>query len=357
MQIKKGGSFMKKRNLKVFAMFVLVLFALVTVAGCSGGAKKEEPKQEEGKKEEGTTEKIVLKAASTPPADHPYNLGLIEFGKMLKERTNGKFEVETFPAAQLGSEREAIEGIQMGTIDVTVVSTAPLAGFSDAFLVTDLPFIFQSKEHAYKVLDGEIGQGIMNKLEGTGIVGLAFWENGFRNITNSKRPIVHPSDLEGIKIRTMENQIHMDSFKQIGADPTPMAFGELFTALQQKTVDGQENPLPIIATSKFYEVQDYLAMTGHFYAPAPLLVSQSLWDKLSDEEKEIFQQTALDATKIQRQMIADMDAKLLDELKEKGMEVTTPDKAEWQEAMAPVYEKWQDKIGKDLIEKVKAAAN
>ncbi|MFZ7101716.1 MAG: TRAP transporter substrate-binding protein [Peptococcaceae bacterium] len=346
---------MRKSNLKVFALLVLVIFAVAMVAGCTGGEK--EQSEQETPNAEPQAEKIVLKAAVTPAADHPYNLGLIEFGKLLSERTNGKYEVETFPSSQLGSEREAIEGVQMGTIDLTVVSTAPLAGFSDAFLVTDLPFIFQSKEHAYKVLDGEIGQSIFQKLDGTGIVGLAFWENGFRNITNSKRPIVHPEDMKGIKVRTMENQIHMDSFKQIGADPTPMAFGELFTALQQKTVDGQENPLPIIGTSKFYEVQDYLAMTGHFYAPAPLLISQALWDKLSDDEKDIFQQTANDATTIERNMIADMDSQLLDEFKSLGMEVTEPDKAEWQEAMAPVYEKWQDKIGKDLIEQVKAANN
>ncbi|MFZ5945544.1 MAG: TRAP transporter substrate-binding protein [Bacillota bacterium] len=348
---------MKKRNVKFLALLLMVMFAVTLIVGCTGGATKEEPKKEEPKKEEPKVEKIVLKAAVTPPADHPYNLGLVEFGKLLSERTNGKYSVETFPASQLGSEREAIEGVQMGTIDLTVVSTAPLAGFSDAFLVTDLPFIFKSKEHAYKVLDGEIGKSIFSKLEGTGIVGLAFWENGFRNITNSKRPINKPEDMKGIKIRTMENQIHMDSFKQIGADPTPMAFGELFTALQQKTVDGQENPLPIIATSKFNEVQEHLAMTGHFYAPAPLLISQALWDKLSAEEKEIFAKTAVDATAIERGMIADMDAKLLDELQAKGMKVTQPDKAEWQKAMAPVYEKWQDKIGKDLIEKVKAAGN
>jgi len=346
---------MKKKGLKLLSLLVMVLFTVTLLAGCSGEAKKEEPKQEEQK--EAKVEKIVLKAASTPPADHPYNLGLIEFGKLLKERTNGKFEVETFPAASLGSEREAIEGIQMGTLDLTVVSTAPLAGFSDAFLVTDLPFIFKDYDHVYKVLDGEIGQSIMKKLEGTGIVGLAFWDNGFRNITNSKRPIVKPEDMKGIKIRTMENQIHMDSFRQLGADPTPMAFGELFTALQQKTVDGQENPLPIIATSKFYEVQEHLALTGHFYAPAPLLISQALWDKLTPEEKEIFQKTANDARDIERKMITDMEAKLVEELKAQGMKVTEPDKAEWQKAMAPVYDKWQDKIGKDLIEQVKAAAN
>jgi len=345
---------MKKRSLRILAVLVVVLFAVTFFAGC---AKKEEPKQEPGKEAPAPkVEKIVLKAASTPPADHPYNLGLIEFGKLLTERTNGKYVVETFPASQLGSEREAIEGVQMGTIDLSVVSTAPLAGFSDAFLVTDLPFMFKDYDHVYKVLDGEIGQGIMKNLEGTGLVGMAFWDNGFRNITNSKLPITKPEDMKGIKIRTMENQIHMDSFKQIGADPTPMAFGELFTALQQKTVDGQENPLPIISTSKFDEVQDHLALTGHFYAPAPLLMSQALWDELSAEEKVIFQETANDARDIERKMITDMNDKLVEDLKAKGMQVTEPDKSLFQEAMAPVYDKWQDKIGKDLIEKVKAAA-
>lgn len=340
---------MKRKNLKVLALILMVIFTAAFVVGCGGA--KEEPK-EEGKKEEPKAEKVVLKAAHTLMSEHPYHLGLVKFGELLEEKSNGKYSLEVYPAAQLGSEREAIEGVQMGTIDITLVSTAPLSGFSDAFLVTDLPFIFKSREHAYKVLDGEIGKDMFEKLEGTGLVGLSFWENGFRNVTNSKRPMVHPEDMEGIKIRTMENQIHMDSFRTIGADPTPMAFGELFTALQQQTVDAQENPLPIIWTSKFFEVQDHVALTGHFYAPAPLLASQSLWDKLSAEEKEIFQSAADEARDYERKIILDMDNDLLGKLKEKGMQVTEPDKAEWQKAMAPVYEKWQDKIGKDLIEKV-----
>jgi len=334
----------------------MLFFALALVTGCSSDAKNDEG-QKETPKEEQKAEAKVLKVAHTLAIDHPYQTGLVKFGELLKERTNGKYSIEVFPSAQLGSEREAIEGVQMGTIDLTLVSTAPLAGFSDAFLVNDLPFIFSSREHAYKVLDGEICQDMFSKLEGTGIKGLAYFENGFRNVTNSKRAIVKPEDMKGLKIRTMENQIHMDSFKVIGADPTPMAFGELFTALQQKTVDAQENPLAIISTSKFFEVQEHLALTGHFYAPAPLLISQALWEQLSDEEKEIFQKTANDARDFQRQVIFDMNNDLLEELKASGMKVTEPDKAEWQKAMQPVYDKWQDKIGKDLIEKVKAAAN
>lgn len=343
-----------KKGFTFFTVLLVMLFVgSVLVTGCSGDSNKSGG--DKGGSEE--TKTIVLKAAHTLAPDHPYQDGLVKFGELLKERTNGKYAVEVFPSAQLGSEREAIEGVQMGTIDVTLVSTAPLAGFSDAFLVTDLPFIFTSREHAYRVLDGEIGTSMFSQLDGSGLKGLAYFENGFRNVTNSKKPIINPEDMDGLKIRTMENQIHMDSFRVIGADPTPMAFGELFTALQQKTIDAQENPLPIIYTSKFYEVQAHLALTGHFYAPAPLLVSQALWDKLSDEEKEIFQQAANDARDFERQIILEMDNSVLEELIQNGMQVTEPDKAKWMEAMQPVYDAWQDKIGKDLIEKVQALAD
>lgn len=348
---------MRKIGFKVLSLLFVLLFALALAVGCTGGNEGADSGDTNGTDDGGEVQKVVLKAATSVDPSHPYNLGLEEYGKLLEERTDGKFSIEIFHSSQLGSEREIIEGIQMGTIDLTVVSTAPLSGFSDAFLVTDLPFIFKNTEHAYAVLDGEIGQSIFEKIEGTGIKGLAFWENGFRNITNSKRPIEVPEDMEGIKIRTMENPIHMDSFREIGADPTPMAFGELFTALQQKTVDAQENPLPIIGTSKFYEVQEHLALTGHFYAPAPLLVSQALWDKLTDEEKTIFQESAYDARTIQRQMIQDMDAKLVTELEEYGMKITRPDPEPWQKAMAPVYEKYKDRIGADLIEKIKELGN
>lgn len=353
---------MSKKTLKILSLLLVLVFTLVTATGCGGnGAEAPAPAPEaeapeEGEEAEAPVDQIVLKGATTPDASHPYNQGLIVYGEMLEERTNGKFRVETYPDSQLGSEREIIEGVQMGTIDLTVVSTAPLAGFSDAFLVTDLPFIFVDKPHAYRVLDGEIGQGIFDQLEGTGIKGLAFWENGFRNITNSKGPIESPEDVQGMKIRTMENQIHMDSFRQVGADPTPMAFGELFTALQQGTVDGQENPLPIISVSRFSEVQDHLALTGHFYAPAPLLISGALWDSLTDEEKDIFQQAAYDAREVERGMIQEMDDRLVEELEAEGMEITRPDKAAWQAAMAPVYDKWSDTIGADLIKQIQDMA-
>lgn len=339
---------MKKRILKGLSIFLVLVFALAFVTGCSGDSSSDSNKGSDTK---------VYKVAHNLATDHPYHTGLVKFDELLKERSNGRFSLEIFPSAQLGSEREAIEGVQMGTIDMTLVSTAPLSGFSDSFLLVDLPFIFTSREHAYAVLDGEIGQQMFAGLDGTGIKGLTFFENGFRNVTNSKKPIVHPEDIKGIKIRTMENPIHMDSFRVLGADPTPMAFGELFTALQQKTVDAQENPIALMYSSKFHEVQNYLSLTGHFYAPASLLMNEGLWNDLSDEDRELILQCANDARDWQRETIKAMDDDVLKKFEEAGMVISEVDPVEWQEAMAPVYEQWQDKIGKDLIEKVKALSD
>ncbi|MPM85340.1 Solute-binding protein [bioreactor metagenome] len=240
----------------------------------------------------------------------------------------------------------------MGTIDMVVSSTGPMGGFEPKMLVVDLPFLFRDREHAYKVLDGEIGKELLSTLPSKGIVGLAFWENGFRHITNSKKPINGPEDIKGLKIRTMENQVHMDSFKELGADPTPMAWSEVFTALQQKVIDGQENPIPIIYTQKIYEVQKNLALTEHFYSPSLLLMSKSKLDSLDADTQRILADTALEVAAYERGLIKEMEDKQIDELKGFGVEVTTPDKAKLQEAVAPVYKKYESQFSKELIDKI-----
>ena len=346
---------MKNRNLKILVLVVAALFAMTLAVGCFGG-NDPAPGPDAGNGGD-AVQTTTLTAGTTLDPTHPYNRGMEYFSNLLYERTDGRFNIQIFHSAQLGSERELIEGIQMGTVDVTVVSTAPLMGFSEAYMVTDLPFIFEDREHAYRVLDGPIGQDMLDQLAQVSIKGLANWENGFRHITNSVRPINGPADLNGLTIRTMENQIHMDSFLEIGADPVPMAFGELFTALQQGTVSGQENPLANIYTSRFYEVQGYLALTGHFYSPAPLLMSLTLWNSLSAEDQAIFQQAAIEARDAQRQMVYDMEQVLVGDLEAAGMQVSRPSVADFQEAMAPVYEAWSERIGSDLIEQVRALAN
>lgn len=336
---------MKGRWVRIF--LVALLITSLALAGCGGQKEQKAPAGEEKK-----AEKVTLKVGHVLAPTHPYQLGLEHFAKLVNEKTGGKVEVQVFHSAQLGNEREMIEGLQMGTLDMTLVSTAPISGFSNVFLALDLPYILESREQAYKVLDGPIGQEMLKALQEKNIIGLAFWENGFRHVTNSKLPIRKPEDLKGLKIRTMENPIHMASFKIVGADPTPMAFGELFTALQQKTIDGQENPLPIIYTSRFYEVQKYVSLTGHFYAAAPLLISKAVWDKLAPEYREAIQKAAVEARDYERSLVKKLDGELASELKAKGMEIIEPDREAFKNAMKPVWKQFENQIGKEVLERI-----
>lgn len=296
-------------------------------------------------------EKMVLRVSITlDPSSHYYK-GLEMLDKLLKERTNGDLSLEIYHSAQLGSERDAVEGVSLGTLEMTLSSTGPLGNFTKDFMIFDLPFIIQDREKAYAWMDGPEGKRILDSLLGQNIVGLSIWENGFRHLTNSQRPVVNPEDAKGLKIRLMENPVHLATFRALGAYPTPMPFGELFTALQQKTVDGQENPLVIIETSKFYEVQNQLALSGHFYSPAILLINKAVWEeKLTDAQRKIFMEAAAEARDWERNYSREMDMKLAETLKSRGMNVTEPDKKVWKEAVASVYKEFEGTIGKDAIQ-------
>jgi tripartite ATP-independent transporter DctP family solute receptor len=295
--------------------------------------------------------KTVIRVAHTIAPDSHYHQGLLQLDKLLKEKTNGEIELEVYHSAQLGSERDAVEGVAMGTLEMTLVSSAPLANFTDKFMLFNLPFIIRDREKAYAWMDGPEGQKILDSMLEQNIVGLGIWENGFRNLTNSKVAVANPEDVNGLKIRLMENPIHVATFKTLGAYPVPMPFGELFTALQQKTVDGQENPLIIIYTSKFYEVQKYVTLTGHFYAPAVLLINKAFWENtLTEEQRTIFKECEQEAKTWERQFSIKGDQDLAAKLKEAGMEIIEPDKAKWIEATKPVYEQFREQVGKEMIE-------
>ncbi|PIE34086.1 C4-dicarboxylate ABC transporter substrate-binding protein [candidate division KSB3 bacterium] len=302
--------------------------------------------------------KTVIRVAHTIAPDSHYNQGLLKLGELLKERTNGELELEVYHSAQLGSERDAVEGVAMGTLEMTLVSSAPLANFTNKFMIFNLPFIVRDREKAYAWMDGPEGQKILDSLLEQNIVGLGIWENGFRNLTNSKVAVKAPEDVKGLKIRLMENPIHVATFKTLGAYPVPMPFGELFTALQQKTVDGQENPLIIIHTSKFAEVQKYVTLTGHFYAPAVLLINKAFWENtLTEEQRKIFKECEQEAKTWERQFSQKGDEELAKSLKEDGMEVISPDKATWVEATKPVYKQFEEQIGKEMIDSFVNAQN
>ncbi|WP_108446350.1 TRAP transporter substrate-binding protein [Halomonas denitrificans] len=285
-----------------------------------------------------------------------YSVGADAFKETLERLSDGEFEVAEHPSGALGGERAMIEGLQIGTVDVVITSTGPLGNFVPQTYVLDLPFLFEDYDQARCVLDGEVGQDLLDKMSDHDLVGLAWSENGFRHMTNSKRPVTSPGDAEGLKVRTMENKVHMEAFEQMGVHPTPMAFPEVFTALQQGTVDGQENPITVIVATKFWEVQDHLSLTGHVYSPAVVLGSPILIDGLSEEQRGWFEQAAQASAEATREEVSRLESEGVELLRENGMTVETDiDKGPFQEAVKPAYQIYTDQYGSEMLDRVRAS--
>lgn len=279
---------------------------------------------------------------------------LVYFKQLVEKESKAQIKVTIYHSSQLGDDREMMEALQLGVQQMTCPSTAPIAPFVNGFKVFDLPFLFPTNEAADFVLDGPVGQQLLSELSDIGLIGLAYWENGYRQLTNSKRSVVTPEDVKGLKVRTMENPMHLAAWRAMGANPTPMAFGELFSAMQQGVVDGQENPWGTIYLQNFFEVQKYTTDTGHVYSPFVLLISKKFWDKLPNDLQKIVREAAVLAKDHNRELNRKMNAEYLEELK-KVMTVTilTPaQKAEFQKAVEPVYDQFKDEIGAELVEEV-----
>lgn len=290
---------------------------------------------------------------SLAPTSH-YGVGATAMGEELARLSGGKWTIKQFPANALGGEREMVEGAQIGTVDVVVTSSGPVGNFVPDTLLTDIPFLFKDFKHVDAVLDGPIGQRILDQFPKHGLIALAWGENGFRNLTNSKVAVKTPADAKGLKIRTMENQVHMTAFQTLGVLPTPMAFPELFTALQQGTVDGQENPIGVIMSAKFDQVQKYLSLTQHVYSPALIILSPAVWNKLSAEEKGWFKTAGLAGAKAMREKARADAANGVEELRKRGMTVVTDiDRAAFQEALKPAYEQYAKKFGQEKIDEIR----
>jgi TRAP-type transport system periplasmic protein len=282
-------------------------------------------------------------------------VGIDVFAKEVEKRTAGRYKIQTFYSGSLGGERESIEAVQLGTQELTFTSTGPVPNFVPEARILDIPFLFRDKKHARAVLDGPIGQDMLVKFEPKGFKALAWGENGVRHMTNSKRAVNSPDDLKGLKMRTMENPVHVAAYKGFGIVPTPMAFPEVFTALQQGTVDGQENPLSVIMAAKFDQVQKHLSLTGHVYSPAIFLMSKAAFDKLSAADKTAFLESAKEAAKANRARVDEDDAKGVAELKSKGMSVVeNVDKAKFVATLAPVNAEFEKQFGKDMLDKIRA---
>jgi tripartite ATP-independent transporter DctP family solute receptor len=296
----------------------------------------------------------VLKINIAVAQNSHYGVAIDTFAREVERRTNGRYRVQTFYSAALGAERESVEGVQLGTLDLTLTSTGPLPNFVPEVAILDIPFLFRDYTHARAVLDGPIGQELLTKFSAKGMVGLAWAENGFRHMTNSKRPVHVPEDLKGLKMRTMENPIHIEAYKQFGILPTPMAFTEVFTALQQGTVDGQENPLSVITAAKLDQVQKYLSLTGHVYSPAVFLMNKAQWDRLSDADKQAFMDAAKEGVKADRARVDDDERKAVADLRARGMTVAeNVDKARFQAALGPVYADFAKRFGQANSDRIR----
>ena len=295
----------------------------------------------------------VYKIGWTNTIDSHYGIGVTTFGDEIAKRTNGRYKLQYFPSGALGGEREMLEAVQLGTQDMIITSTGPVGNFVPETRIVDIPYLFRDYEHARKVLDGPIGQDLLTKFPSKGLVAISWMENGFRHITNSKRPVKTPDDVKGLKIRTMENKVHMEAFKAMGALPTPMNMNEVFTALQTGTVDGQENPIPVILANKLYTVQKYLTLDSHVYSPALLIINKGLWDKMSEADRNAFKEAAKIGLVANRKKVNDDEANGIDVMKKAGTEVITQvDNAAFQKAVESAYKGFNKEFGEANIKKI-----
>jgi tripartite ATP-independent transporter DctP family solute receptor len=284
--------------------------------------------------------------------DHSVGLGVKKMQEVLNAKTGGKLKIHAFWGGSAGGDLAGAQATRAGTQEIVCTSGSALMGIVKELGVFDLPFLFANEQEAYAVLDGPAGQYFNKKLEAAGLVNLAYWENGFRNLTNSKRPVAKIEDFDGMKVRIMQNTIFLDTFKTLGSNPTPMAFGEVFTALETKAIDGQENPFSTIETAKLYEVQKYLSITRHAYSPFFVLYSKKLWDQLNPQEQAALREAALAGQTVQRDASRAQDEKSLAMLKTRGMvvsEFSPAEKARVVAKLKPIYDKHVPNIGAEAV--------
>lgn len=298
-----------------------------------------------------SAQEIKAKLGTSLPDTHPQTIGARKFAELADRKSNGRIKITVYSAAQLGSDQQMQAALRAGTQEFTVPSTATLANLVKEFSVIGLPFSFASEKQADAVLDGPFGKSLLAKLPDVGIVGLAYWENGFRFLTNSRRPVSKVEDMAGLKVRTMQNNLYIDLFNGLGANAVPMPVNELFTALETKAVDAQENPYTVIYAQKFYDVQKYVSTTGHAYDALVLCASKKFWDGLTAADRDLLQAAANEATLFQRQTSRELNGKLRADLVKAGMviiDVSDAEKTRMREKLQPVIDKYTAQVGADV---------
>lgn len=347
-----GGIILKRFRYSIYFLFLL----LVIVLAACGDTKKVDSSSEgtPDLKQEVNEDQIVINFAHSAAEANSRHTAILKFKELVEERSNNEIVVNVYGNEVLGSEPQMVESVELDELQMVASST--FAQYEPKMDVFSLPFLFDSNEKAWEVLDGPIGKEVAEPLLDYNLRILAHMENGMRHITNNKKPIETVEDLENMVIRVPEIPILLSIFDALGTNATPMAFGELYMALQQGTVDGQENPISNIHASKFYEVQKYLSLTGHSYQPTTIAISEAFWQSLSPEHQEIVEESSAEIAQFHRDMVMADEEKLFKEVEEYGMEINEPDKEVFREVTKSVYEEYENVFGKDLIERVIEAA-
>ena len=299
----------------------------------------------------------TLKFGLNGPEGHPAVAGMKKFADLVAAKSGGKIKVNLFLGGALGSDQAITTSIQGGIVDMSVMNSGILASLAKELAIFDFPFLFANEKESDAIVDGAVGKKMHKLLEEKGVIGLAYWELGYRHITNSKRPLNKVEDIDGLKLRVIPNPINVDWVKALGANPTPMPFPEVYGGLESKAIDGQENPVAVIAANKFWEVQKYIALTNHQYNPQSVIFSKKVWDTLSAAEKKIIDDSADEATKFQREQSRAAVATNLELLKKNGMTVTQfapAEVAKLREKMKPVIAKYTINVGEGLVKEVEA---
>ena len=341
--------------LKRAGLLIMVLLLISSAVACGGGTTSESADstndRDNNTDSASADDPQVLKMAHSNNEEHKYHQAMVEVKKMIEERSEGRYEVEVF-AGTLGSDEDLVEGLQMGSVDGAIINTAVLAALIPDLGVIDMPFMFEDREHAYRVLDGEIGDDFLRQINEKDIVALSYWENGFKGITNNERPIKTPDDLKGLKIRTMESEVQLEAFKAWGANPTPMSFSEVYQAMQQGVIDGHFNAPDTVAANKMWEVQDYYSDIPLFYGALVFGFSPQTWNQFSEEDKEMFTQIAYDSRDFERELAEKEAVAGLEELKANMDVVEDPDVEAFIQSVESVWQQYAAEFSDGLIEKV-----
>lgn len=331
----------------IVSVLMLSLCSLIILIGCTQSTSSTNSEQEQ----------FTFKLSHTGSPDHHYQTISEEFARLVHERTDGNVTIEIFPSDQLGSQNVAVEGALIGTQDIVLTSGTLLSNWIPEVGVLNLPYLFEDYNHVRKVLDGEIGDQLSAEVEEQGAMVLAWWENGFRSITNSRQEITKPEDMAGLSIRTPDGEVFLDTFEALGALPTAISFDELYSGLQLGTVDAQENPPAHIVTQRYYEVQDYVSRTNHIHIATPVLMNKESFEQMPEEYQKIVEDTAMELAQVHTDLVNSLEAEQWEEIEANGMKITDVDPEPFIEATEPVYDKYENIYGEEIIQQIQDAAN